>query len=212
MSLSLPYAILILIFVSFTRLSHYLYIGDAMNFKSPGALTLLAFFSALMALFSQLAIPLGPVPINLASLAVYIGALLLPGGFMALAVLVWLFLGAFGLPVFALFQAGPAHVLGPGGGFIFGYVVAALFIGFGKSLAPIKDGNFHLAHGLLLALAALLLLGLGSLWLALVTGIDIRQALAIAVLPYMPGELVKIGLSLYLFPRLIPLFERFKRG
>ena len=65
------------------------------------AMTLCALFAALTAVLSQIAIPLAPVPVNLATFAVFLAGGLLGGKLGALSQAVYVLLGAFGLPVFA---------------------------------------------------------------------------------------------------------------
>src|SRR3712207_6388627 len=85
--------------------------------------------SGVIALSAQVSVPFYPVPMTLQTLAVLgIGA-----GFGArlgaAAVLLYLAEGALGLPVFALGKAGPAVLIGPTGGFLLGFVLAAALIG-----------------------------------------------------------------------------------
>ena len=79
-------------------------------------ITQIALFVALIAVFSQIAIPLPMgVPINLALFAVFICAMMLPLKQSMLAVLIYLLLGFIGVPVFAGFRAGPSSLLGKTG-------------------------------------------------------------------------------------------------
>ena len=77
-----------------------------------------ALFAALTAVCSQLAIPIQPVPINLALLSVYIAGGLLGGGMGAASQAVFLLIGAVGVPVFAGFRGGVQALVGPTGGYL----------------------------------------------------------------------------------------------
>ena len=87
-----------------------------------------ALMTALLAVSSQIAIPIQPVPINLALLAVYLAAFLQNGRGALISVGVYQLLGAAGLPVFANFKAGLPVLVGPTGGYLMGYLFAAAVI------------------------------------------------------------------------------------
>ena len=79
-------------------------------------LTLCAMLAALTAVMSQLLIPIGPIPINLAMLSVFVAGGLLGSSAAALSQTVYVLMGAVGLPVFAMLTGGIGIVLGPTGG------------------------------------------------------------------------------------------------
>jgi biotin transport system substrate-specific component len=89
-------------------------------------LVLISISAALITVFSWISIPLGPVPFTLQTLAILAVMLTCGGKRGTLAVLVYLALGACGLPVFAGFKGGIASFLGPTGGFLIGFVFAGL--------------------------------------------------------------------------------------
>ena len=94
-------------------------------------LILCAFFATLTVVGTIISIPLpfSPVPINMALLSVFLAGSLLGAKFGALSQLVYICLGAAGLPVFSKFSGGAAILAGPTGGYIIGYIVAAFFVG-----------------------------------------------------------------------------------
>ena len=108
------------------------------------SLVITALFTALTAVFAQISIPIGPVPINFAIFGVF-----LAGGILGLkrgviSQLIFVLIGAVGVPVFSNFGGGIGKLMGPTGGYIIGYIVAALIIGlvfmvFDKTY---KKGNF----------------------------------------------------------------------
>ena len=104
-----------------------------------------ALFAALTAVCSQLAIPIQPVPINLALLSVYIAGGLLGGGMGAASQAVFLLIGAVGVPVFAGFRGGVQALVGPTGGYLIGYAAAAFVTGSGRS-AVLHDRRRHHAR------------------------------------------------------------------
>lgn len=70
-------------------------------------------FAAITAVVSQISLPIGPVPISCSLIAVYLAGLLLPVKTAFLSQLVYLLLGAVGVPVFAGFQSGVARLAAP---------------------------------------------------------------------------------------------------
>ena len=100
-----------------------------------------ALFAALIAVFAQITIPIDPVPISLATFGVMTCGLILGWKYGALAVAVYILLGAVGAPVFAGFKNGAAVLAGPTAGYILGYLPYALLAGL-----PIKkwQDNFWL--------------------------------------------------------------------
>lgn len=94
-------------------------------------MALCGLFAALMAICSFISIPLGftPVPVNLATLGVFLAGGLLGKKYGTLSLTVYVVLGAVGVPVFAGFRGGLSVLVGPTGGYIFGYIAAAFLIG-----------------------------------------------------------------------------------
>ena len=100
-------------------------------------MTAIAIFAALIAVFSQFSVLIGPVPHTLQIFAVTLAGIVLGAKRGAFAVLIWILLGAFGLPVFAMAQGSLSVVFGPLIGFFFGFIVHAWisFLGGAVSLA-----------------------------------------------------------------------------
>ena len=152
--------------------------------------------SALAALCAHIALPLyfTPVPLTLAPFAVLLIGLLLTPRLAAATLLAYLAEGALGLPVFAptpAFTGGLAHLLGPTGGYLLAYPFAAMLISF---LWRRTQRGFAVA--LICAAAGnLVLLACGALWLAVLTHASVQSALTLAVLPFLPGDALKIAAS-----------------
>lgn len=151
-----------------------------------------AMFSALLAVCSQISIPLNPVPINLALLAVLLCGGLLGKKYASVSVIVYILLGAVGVPVFASLKGGLAVLAGPTGGYIAGYVIAAFVTGF---FFEKSDKFYVLIPGMVLAV--LMCYAFGTLWYIFVTKAKFVTALASCVLPFLPLDFVKIMLSFF---------------
>lgn len=175
-------------------------------------LVLCALFAALLGLFSQIVIPVGPIPISFATLAVYCAAGLLGGRNGAIAVLLWLGLGAVGVPVFAMFRGGLPTLAGATGGFAIGYVPSAFIAGKWiekiRMQGRIKNKKWFISFAL--ATGQLVCFSLGTIWYMELTHSTLWQALLICVLPFLPGEVVKIFLATVLIERLEPVMKKEK--
>ena len=149
--------------------------------------------SAFVAVSSHVALPLWftPVPLTLQPFAVLLLGLLLRPGLAAATLGAYLLEGAAGLPVFAPglgFGAGLAHLLGPTGGYLMSYPAAAALVAF---LRRKLSRGFTGAMVSATAGNALILL-CGMAWLAAWTHGSISSAFALAVLPFLPGDALKV--------------------
>ena len=145
-----------------------------------------ALFAALTAAAAQIAIPIGPVPINLALLPVFLSGSLLGAKYGFLSQLAYLLLGACGLPVFTLFRGGLPVFAGPTGGYLWGYLLIALLAGRKRA------GQNPAALALHMLMGLLALYALGSGWFMISTGSGFWETLGLCVLPFMPGDFLKI--------------------
>jgi biotin transport system substrate-specific component len=151
--------------------------------------------SALVAVCAHLAVPLffTPVPLSLAPFAVLVLGLLLSPRLAALTLAAYLVEGAIGLPVFSPTPAVPglAHLLGPTGGYLLSYPLAA-----GLIALMIRRASRGFAPAFLSAAAGsfvILLLLCGALWLAVLTHASISSTLTVAVIPFVPGDALKVA-------------------
>jgi biotin transport system substrate-specific component len=149
--------------------------------------------SLLVSVCSHIAVPLWftPVPLTLQPFAVLLLGLLLSPSLTAATLGVYLLEGVAGLPVFAPgfgFGAGIGHILGPTGGYLLSYPASAALVAWMWRRTPRS-----FASGALCAAAgdALILLS-GFAWLAVWTHSPAKTALTLAVLPFLPGDALKV--------------------
>ncbi len=166
-------------------------------------LVLCALFAALTAVLAQIAIPIGPVPISLATFSVFMTGALLGAKSGAVSQAVYVLLGAMGVPVFAGFKGGLGVLFGPTGGYIAGYILAAWLVGFVAE----KFGNklWGLLSAMLAGFFACMITGTG--WFMLITQNGLAKALMICVVPFLPGDALKMILAASLAYRLRPLLR-----
>lgn len=164
---------------------------------STQKLTRCAVFAALTAVCSQIQIPISVIPINLALLSVHLCAALSDKAHAALSMTAYLLLGLIGLPVFAGLRGGAAALLGPTGGYAVGYVFSA----FVTSLL-LERGRSWQRLALAMAAGTAVCYAFGTAWFMLLTGSGLASSLTACVLPFLPGDAVKIALATALALRL----------
>ena len=163
-------------------------------------LTLIAVMAAVICVLSpiSLAIPVSPVPISLGSMAVYLAVTVLGAKLGTLSTLIYLLLGLVGLPVFAGYIGGAEKLFGPTGGYLIGYIFLALIAGsFVGRFVENKWKNIAFAAvGMILGTIVLYLIG--TAWLAYSAGMEFQAALWAGVIPFIPGDLVKMVIAVLL--------------
>lgn len=163
-------------------------------------LTLTAVMAAVICVLGpiSMAIPISPVPISLASMAVYLAVTVLGMKLGTLSCLIYLLLGLVGLPVFSGGGAGAAKLFGPTGGYLVGYLFLALIAGaFVGRYTENKWKSIAFA-ALGMVLGTMVLYALGTAWLAYSAGMDFQAALWAGVIPFIPGDLVKMVIAVLL--------------
>ena len=166
-------------------------------------MTMTAVMAAVICVLSPMAIPIGPVPVTLVNLAMYLALYLLGERWGVLSCLVYVLIGAAGIPVFAGFTGGLGRLLGPTGGYIVGYLWMALVAGLFIARCRSRVLQFF---GMVLGTA--LCYGLGTLWYCVSMQAGVGAALALCVIPFIPGDLVKIGVAMMVGPMLRDRLEK----
>lgn len=162
-----------------------------MNVKQMTLIGLMTAVICVIAPFS-LNIPISPVPISLGTMAIYFVITVLGMWRGTISVLLYILLGLVGLPVFTNFSGGVGKVLGPTGGYIVGYVFLALIFGFfvehwkSKIVMNVIGG----------VLGTIVMYFFGTLWLAYLNHMSFMAALWAGVIPYIPGDIIKLAVSM----------------
>lgn len=148
--------------------------------------------SAFVAVCAHIALPLyfTPVPLSMAPFAVLVLGLILSPRLAASTLAAYLMEGAMGLPVFSPSPAIPgyAHLIGPTGGYLLSYPLAAALI----ALLVARFGRGFSASAFSAAIGSLVILACGASWLAVLTHASVQSVLSLAVLPFLPGDALKI--------------------
>lgn len=151
-------------------------------------LAVTALMAAVMCVLGPLSVPIGEVPISLTNLVICFAVWLLGAKFGTLSVLVYLLLGAVGLPVFSAYSGGLAKLAGPTGGYLIGFLPMA-FIG---GLVIEKTKGQPVLSGLGLAAGIAVSYAFGTAWFVFQMGCELSYALAICVYPFIAFDLAKV--------------------
>ncbi len=165
-----------------------------MSFRtiSLRSLVYASMFGALTAIGALISIPMFPVPLTLQTMFTTLAGLLLGGPIAALSQLVYVLLGVMGLPVFAGGKAGFGVLLGPTGGYLLGFILGAYVIGV---VARMRKNGGPLWLVTTVVAGHVVIYGLGVLQLALVAHLSLTKALAVGVIPFLPGDAFKCAAS-----------------
>ena len=190
--------------LSVVRALHMPTLADAMldslmkSSAEKGALTkvaLVVFGTLLLAISAQFKIPLYPVPITGQTLVVLLIGMTFGARLGGITMAAYLFEGALGLPVFAGGASGIATLMGPTGGYLFGFLLASVAMGY---LAERGMGRTAVSTVAAMIIGNCVIYVCGALWLANFIGFG--QAIAAGVLPFLYGDTLKLIIAAVLMP------------
>ena len=179
-------------------------LADAMlaNVMAPSTATsaltkaaLVVFGSLLLAVSAQFKIPLYPVPVTGQTLVVLLIGMTYGPRLGGITMAAYLFEGAIGLPVFAGGSAGMAVLFGPTGGYLFGFLLAAVAMGY---LAERGMGRSVVSTVIAMVIGNMVIYLCGASWLAGFIGFG--KAMAAGVLPFLYGDALKLAVAAGLMP------------
>ena len=167
---------------------------------------IIALMTAVICILSPISItiPISPVPISLATLGIYLTIYILGGKDGAISTMIFILLGLVGAPVFTGYSGGVGKVLGPTGGYIVAYIFLAIIAGY--IIEKNYDSFFICLLGMGLGTVVLYLVG--TLWLKVLTEMTFNQALLVGVIPFIPGDIVKMIIALIIGKRLRQILIR----
>ena len=167
--------------------------------------------------FITIPLPFSPIPITLQVLFVLLAGLLLGSRWAATSMGVYVLLGIIGLPVFSGGTAGIGVLLGPTGGYLVGFVVGAYVIGIiaeqGKDYSDQNNASccnhINTIRPIVASLSGLAVIFLfGTIWLAIAADLSISQAVAVGLLPFIPGGIIKVVAAVVIAKKLKPLINK----
>lgn len=164
-----------------------------MNFKfSIKEMSIVAIFTALTSVMAQISIPLpfSPVPITFQLFAIFLSSIILSSRLATTSQIIYVLLGAIGIPVFANFSGGLHTIVGPTGGFIISFPIMAFIA---SKASKKKKSLFVLILGLIASL--MICYAIGVIQLSFITKMSISKGVMIAVVPFIPLDVIKIFLA-----------------
>ena len=174
-------------------------------------LVLCAFCAAVTCILAPISVPLaGEVPISLATFAVLLSGILLGGRLGALSQLIYVLLGSVGVPVFAGWTGGIGITLGITGGYIIGYIPMAFVAGllyyrFGRNSSGVRK---YITMFVSMFLATAVLYLIGTAWFIAQTKMTLAASMAACVIPFLPGDLIKIVAVMLVAPPIEAALKR----
>ena len=159
-------------------------------------MVLISLITAVSCVFAPMSLPVGPVPISLATLIFYFSIYILGAKRAFISCGIYIIIGLCGLPVLSGFSGGIAKLAGPTGGYIIGYL-------FMIAIAGIIIDNFSHSKvmcflGMLLGTAALYFVG--TIWFIYIMDVSVKVALIQCVIIFIPGDIIKMALAVMVAP------------
>lgn len=156
-------------------------------------LVIIALSAAILCILAPVSIPLGftPIPLTLGLFAVILAGILLGSVRGTICVLVYILLGAVGLPVFSGYTGGIPKIAGPTGGYLWGYLLLAFLAGFFTE--RFKGAWYMCLAGAILG--TVVCYAFGTVWLGIQLSMGPMEALWAGVIPFLPFDFLKIILA-----------------
>ena len=166
-----------------------------LNLKTMAIVGIMTALTCVMGPFS-IPLPFSPVPLSLTMLAIFFSLYVVGMKLGTLSTLLYLLIGLVGLPVFSNFSGGAGKLLGPTGGYLIGFIFMALIAGFfiDKWLNNLLLGFVGMVLGTAVCYA------FGTAWLAYQNHLTLKAALLAAVIPFIPGDIIKMVIAVTLGP------------
>ena len=150
-----------------------------------------ALFAAIIGVMAQLTIPLPLVPITGQTLAIGLAATILGSRYGTISVLLYLVIGAAGVPIFAEFSGGISKLFGPTGGYLVGFIPASFLIGYYMEKTSYTFMNAMIAN----TIGMIITLIFGTTWLKIAAELSWAAAIASGLTPFVVVGLIKAALA-----------------
>lgn len=176
------------------------YVEKAVSGIKVKTIVLVGLMTAVTCVLGPLTVPLPftPVPISLTNLAIYFTVYIIGMKRGTASYLIYLLTGFIGVPVFSAFTSGPGKLLGATGGYLVGFIFLAIICGFFIDRWPAK--RYLHFMGMIVGMTVAYLFG--TLWLAYQAGMSFSAAALAAVIPFIPGDIVKMILAVLAGPQI----------
>lgn len=156
-------------------------------------ITTCAIFTALFCVFAPMSVPIGPIPVSLTNLIIYLSIYILKTKKSLISYVVYLLIGLVGLPVFSGYQGGPAKLFGPTGGYLVGFVFIHIIAGL---IFEKYNGKYKIALTILgMIIGTAICYAFGTVWFIFQMDCELGYALSVCVFPFIPFDLGKIAIA-----------------
>lgn len=152
--------------------------------------------TAFLCVLAPIAIPIGPVPISLTPLVIYLIVYLIGGVRGTICYGLYLLIGLIGLPVFSGFTGGLGKLSGPTGGYLIGFILTAALCGLSLWLG--KGRLWIYIIGMVLGICVAYLFG--TVWFMISLETSLLYTLKVCVYPFLPVDAIKIALAAVVGP------------
>lgn len=170
-------------------------------------MVLIGLVTAVTCILAPMSIPLpfSPIPISFTNLVIYFSIYLLGWKLATVSYITYILIGLVGLPVFSGFSGGFGKLAGPTGGYLVGFIFMTIIAGWFVGTFPKKKGLILAG----LVLGTIVAYALAALWLSAQLHISFFQGIVTGVLPYLPGDLIKMIIAIMIGPVLRASVQRF---
>ena len=170
------------------------------SIKSTRELTKMALLAALLCVSAYITIPIGTIPLTLQTLLINLIAIMLVPSEAFFTVLVYILIGAVGIPVFSGGQGGLGKLFGPTGGYIFAFLAAAPVMSLTKEFFAGVFGRFiknqttarlvgYAVNAVVVGMV--IVYAIGTVYMKIMLGRGWGEVLMMAVVPFIPLDIVK---------------------
>ncbi len=180
--------------------------GSSLHNKKIKRMVICALCCAITCVCAMYTIHIGPVPITLANFAVYVSGAILGAFYGAVSQILYLLLVFVGCPFTSKLQGGPSYLIGPTAGYMYGYVLIALIVGylyktFGKKYEKYEKRMLWFLIGAILG--TFVCYAMGTVWFVATNNknLDFSASLKICVYPFLIGDFIKILVSTMIIPK-----------
>lgn len=164
------------------------------NNQSKGKIYLMsitALMTAVTSVIAPMSFPIGVVPVSFTNFAIYLSVYLLGWKMGTVSYILYILIGAMGLPVFSGFSGGLGKLFGPTGGYIIGFIPMAIIAG----LVVEKYEN-RILQFTAMVVGTCISYVIATAWFCVVMNSGVAAALGICVLPFIPGDIAKMVIAI----------------
>lgn len=159
-------------------------------------IALIGVMTAIMCVVAPFSIPVGLVPVSFTNFVIFITVIILGWKMGTISYLVYLCVGLVGMPVFSGYSSGFTKLMGPTGGYLIGFIFMAIISGF---IYEKFRSNIAICITGMIA-GAIITDAFGTAWLAYHLHMSFSAAMAVGVIPFIPGDLIKIAAAAVVGP------------